>query len=100
MDRFEELAKGFEKVDPAKKGIIMSLLKDFVWHEAEVEKYKALPQCIVNPKDPTKQIKLPANDILHKHQASKNDIAVKILRSLDGEAPEVSALAKALAEFK
>ena len=74
--------------------------KSGIFKPQHPEKYKALPQCIVNPKDPTKQIKLPANDILHKHQASKNDIAVKILRSLDGEAPEVSALAKALAEFK
>lgn len=100
MDRFEELAKSLDGVDPSKKEIMLSLLKDFVFHEAEIEKLKKYPTYIINPKDTTKQIKLPVHDLLKDHQAQKNDIAVKILRTMDGEESEESPLMKALAKFQ
>ena len=100
MERFEELAKHLDKVDPSKKEIMLSLLRDFVFHEAKIEELKKYPQYIINPKDPTKQIKLPVHDLLKDHQAQKNDIAVKILRTMDGEAGEESPLMKALSRFQ
>lgn len=99
MGRFEDLAKHLDKVKESKRGILLSLLKDFVYYEGKVEEYKGLPQVIYDKKDPTRQKKLPASNVLHQFQASKNDVAVKILRSLDNEDSETSELAKKLAEF-
>lgn len=98
-ERFGELAAHLDKIDEGKKGFILSLLSDFVFAEAQIEKLRTLPRYVVDPKDPRKQKKLPAHDMLKDFQAQKNDIAVKILRSLDGEIGEESALVKALARF-
>lgn len=100
MGRYDDLASHLDKVDEGKKGFILSLLKDFVFYEEKINELRKYPQYIINPKDNTKQIKLPVHDILKDFQSQKNDIAVKILRTIDGESPEVSALAKALAEYK
>lgn len=100
MTRFEELSIHLKDVDPSKREIMLSLLKDFVYHEEQIAKLRAYPTYIINPKDLTKQIKLPVHDLLKDHQAQKNDIAVKILRTLDGEEGEESALMKALAKFQ
>lgn len=100
MGRYEELASHLNDVDEGKKGFILSLLKDFIYFESEIEKLRKYPRYIINPKDSTKQIKLPVHDILKDFQAQKNDIAVKILRTMDGEDAEESPLAKALAKFK
>ena len=83
----------------SKRGFLLSLLKDFCFAEAQIERLRELPRYIVDPRDPKKQKKLPAHDMLKDFQAQKNDIAVKILRSLDGEVGEESELAKALAHF-
>ncbi len=99
MTRFEELAAHLEKVDEGKKGFILSLLSDFVFAEEQIARLRVLPRYIVDPKDPRKQKKLPAHDMLKDFQAQKNDIAVKILRSLDGEISEESAIVKALRSF-
>lgn len=97
--RYNELAKHLDNIDEGKRGFILSLLSDFVFAEQQIEKLRALPRFIVDPHDPRKQKKLPAHDMLKDFQAQKNDIAVKILRSLDGEVGEESALVKALAHF-
>lgn len=100
MNRFEELASHFEKVDESKKQIIFSLLKDFVYYEELINYLRDVPQFIINPKNPLQQKKLPVHNIVKDYQAQKNDIATKILRTLDGETVEESALAKALAKFE
>lgn len=99
MKRFEELAAHLENIDEGKKGFILSLLSDFVFAEEQIVKLRTLPRYIVDPKNPRKQKKLPAHDMLKDFQAQKNDIAVKILRSLDGEVGEDSDLVKALRAF-
>lgn len=99
MNRYEELAAHLENVDEGKRGFVLSLLADFVFAEEQIERLRVLPRYIVDPKDPRKQKKLPAHDMLKDFQSQKNDIAVKILRTLDGEIGEDSALAKALAHF-
>jgi hypothetical protein len=45
------------------------------------------------------QVVLPIHKVIHDKQAQKNDIATKILRSLDNEIAEDSPLAKALERF-
>ncbi len=99
MTRFEELAETLEAIDPNKKEIVLSLLKDFVFLEEQIVELRKYPRFIINPQNPRQQKKLPVHEMLKDYQAQKNDIAVKILRTLDGEAGEESALTKALARF-
>lgn len=100
MNRFEELASHLTNVDESKKEIILSLLSDFVFYENKIKELRSYPQYIINPKNPQQQKVLPVHRILKDYQAQKNDIATKILRTLQGEAVEESALMKALGEFE
>lgn len=99
MTRLEELASHLENVDQSKKEIILSLLSDFVFYEEKILELRKYPQYIINPKNPQQQKALPIHRILKDYQAQKNDIATKILRTLQGEVGEESALMKALGEF-
>ena len=99
MTRYDELAAQLNNVDEAKRGFILSLLKDFVFLEEQIEELRKYPRYIVNKADPRQQKKLPVHEMLKDYQAQKNDIATKILRSLDQETMEESPLLKALARF-
>lgn len=99
MQRFDELASKLNNVDDAKRGFILSLLKDFCVIEEQLEKLRQYPTYIINPNNPKLQKKLPVHEMIKDLQAQKNDIAVKILRSLDKEQTDESPLLKALAEF-
>lgn len=99
MTRYDELAAQLNNVDEAKRGFILSLLKDFVFLEEQIEELRKYPRYIVNKADPRQQKKLPVHEMLKDYQAQKNDIATKILRSLDKETMEESPLLKALARF-
>lgn len=99
MTRYEELASHIENIDDAKKGFILSLLSDFVFIEDQIKNLRKYPRYIINPNNPKQQKKLPVHDMLKDYQAQKNDIAVKILRTLDGENFEESPLLKALEKF-
>lgn len=100
MTRFDELASKIDKIDEAKKGFILSLLKDFVFIEEQINKLREYPRYKINPNNPEQQKKLPVHDMLKDYQAQKNDIAVKILRTLDGTEGDESELAKALKRFE
>jgi len=99
MSRLDELTKTLNGVDPNKKEIILSLLKDFVFLEEQINDLRKYPRYIINPDNPRQQKKLPVHEMLKDYQAQKNDIATKILRTFDGEEGEESALAKALSRF-
>lgn len=99
MTRFDELAEKLNNIDEAKKGFVLSLLSDFVYLEEQIEKLRKYPRYTINPANPRQQKKLPVHDMLKDMQAQKNDIATKILRTLDGEVGEESALVKALSAF-
>lgn len=99
MGRYEELASKLNNVDEAKKGFVLSLLKDFVFLETQIEELRTFPRYVINKQNPFQQKKLPVHDMLKDYQAQKNDIATKILRTLDGEVGEESALLKALSKF-
>lgn len=100
MSRFDELAEKLKEINPNKKEIVLSLLKDFVFLEEQIIELRKYPRYIINPQNPRQQKKLPVHEMLKDYQAQKNDIAVKILRTLDGEVGEESALIKALANFE
>jgi Flp pilus assembly CpaF family ATPase len=99
MTRYEELESKLQDVKEPKKSFILSLLKDYVWLEEQIEELRKYPRYLINPKDPKQQKKLEVHNMLKDYQAQKNDIATKILRSLDGEIDEESPLLKALARF-
>ena len=96
--------KAFEKVltdiPEPKKGILANLFKDFLWLDEQIEALRKYPRYLVDEKNPRNQKKLPVHDMIKDFQAQKDDIATKILRSLDGESGGESALAKALKEFE
>lgn len=100
MDRYNELAAVLTEVKDPKKSFILSLLKDFVWLEEQINDLRKYPRYIINPNNPIEQKKLEVHNMLKDYQAQKDDIATKILRSLDSEVSEESPLLKALARFE
>lgn len=99
-NRLIELRLKLNDVQEPKKSFILSLLKDFVWLEEQIEELRKHPRYIINPKDPRQQKKLEVHNMLKDYQAQKNDIATKILRTLDNDnLTEESPLLKALARF-
>ena len=99
MTRYEELKAVLKDIKEPKKSFLLSLLKDFCKLEADLEKLSTAQEYIINPKNPTEQVVLPIHKVIHDKQAQKNDIATKILRSLDGETEGESALLKVLDKF-
>lgn len=100
MARYDELAAVLKDIKEPKKSFILSLLKDFVKLEADLNELSTAQEYIINPNNPREQIILPIHKVIHDKQAQKNDIATKILRSLDTEIAEESPLLKALAQFE
>lgn len=100
MERFEELSEVIKDIKEPKRSFILSLLKDFVKLERDLNALSTAQEYIINPNNPTEQVVLPIHKVIHDKQAQKNDIATKILRSLDNEATEESPLLKALARFE
>lgn len=99
MTRYDELAAKCEDIKEPKKSFILSLLKDYVWLELQIEELRKYPRYIINPANPKQQKKLEVHNMLKDYQAQKNDIAVKILRSFDNDEAGESLLLKALAKF-
>ena len=100
MARYDELAAVLGEVQEPKRSFILSLLKDFVKLEADLDQLSTAQEYIINPDNPREQVVLPIHKVIHDKQAQKNDIATKILRSLDNETTEESPLLKALARFE
>ena len=100
MERYDELQAVLKDIKEPKKSIILSLLKDFVKLEADLEKLSMAQEYIINPNNPTEQVVLPIHKVIHEKQAQKNDIATKILRSLDNEVGEAEGITKILADFE
>lgn len=99
MERYDELAEVLKDIKEPKRSFILSLLKDFVKLEADLEALSGAKEYKINPNNPYEQIVLPIHKVIHDKQAQKNDIATKILRSLDNEVAEESPLLKALERF-
>ncbi len=100
MERYDELAAVLKDLKEPKKSFILSLLKDFVKLEADLNELSTAQEYIINPNNPTEQIVLPIHKVIHDKQAQKNDIVTKILRSLDNEVGEAEGIGKILAEFE
>lgn len=99
-ERVIELELKLINVQEPKRSFILSLLKDFVWLEEQIDELRKYPRYIINAKDPKQQKKLEVHNMLKDYQAQKDDIATKILRTLDNDSlNEESPLLKALARF-
>lgn len=100
MGRYDELTAVLKDIKEPKKSFLLSLLKDFCKLEADLEALSGAQEYIINPNNPTEQVVLPIHKVIHDKQAQKNDIATKILRSLDGEAEGESPLMKLLGKYE
>lgn len=100
MARYDELAAVLGEVQEPKRSFILSLLKDFVKLEADLDRLSTAQEYIINPNNPTEQVVLPIHKVIHDKQAQKNDIATKILRSLDNEAGGEDGIEKILSDFE
>ena len=97
--RYEEFKQHIEKTAEPKRSLLLSLYKDLQRITHKLEELADAKEYIINPQNPTEQVILPIHKVIHDLQAQKNDIITKILRGLDGETGEESALLKALAAF-
>lgn len=97
--RYQELANTINGLDESKKVFVLSLLKDFVFIEEQIDELRKYPRFKINPKNLEQQIKLPVHEMLKDYQAQKNDIVTKILRTLDNEKIDESPLLKLIARI-
>lgn len=95
----EDFEKVIKDMPEPKKGILVTLYKDFIWLGEQIEALRNYPRYHIDGDNPRNQKKLPVHDMIKDYQAQKDDIATKILRSLDGESGGESELAKRLNEF-
>lgn len=100
MARYDELAAVLGEVQEPKRSFILSLLKDFVRLEADLEQLSTAREYIINPDNPTEQVVLPIHKVIHDKQAQKNDIATKILRSFETTESGEGGIEKLLADFE
>ena len=100
MKRYEEFASKLDGIKEPKKSFILSLLKDFIWLDEQIEDLRKYPRYKIHPDDPTMQIKLEVHSMIKDFQAQKNDIATKILRTLDNEGEGESKLLTLLRSFE
>ena len=96
--QIQDLEKALTDIPEPKKGILLNLFKDFLWLDSQIEELRKYPRYIVNKANAELQKKLPVHDMVKDFQAQKNDIATKILRTLDGVTDGESELARLLNE--
>ena len=99
MDAKKILA-AFGELPENKRVIIEQLVKDFCkWSEIS-SALDGLPTFEVDPKNPKRQRKLPAHDMLKDAQQRTTELARALLRVVDGEVEEESPLIKMLREYR
>ena len=96
--QIEDFEGKLKDIPEPKKGILVTLYKDFLWLGEQIEALRNYPRYIVDINNPKNQKKLPVHDLIKDYQAQKDDIATKILRSLDRVTDEEDELDRLLAE--
>lgn len=87
MTRKEELLQIFDQIEDT-KGIIMPMIDDVVFLEAQLKELRKLPFLRINPKDPTQQKPTPAAK-QYKELLQQYNNCIKILTGiLRKDAPE------------
>ena len=96
--KIEDFDKVLTDIPEPKKGILANLFKDFLWLDEQIEALRKYPRYLIDGGNQHNQKKLPVHDMVKDFQAQKNDIATKILRSLDGVTDGESELSRLLNE--
>lgn len=96
----KEILKAFGELPENKRVIIEQLVKDFCKWADISQKLDGLPTFEVDPRNPRRQRKLPAHDMLKDAQQRTTELARALLRVLDGETEEESPLLKMLREYR
>lgn len=95
-----KILEAFGELPPNKRPIIEQLVKDFCkWANISAQ-LDGLPTFEVDPKNPKRQRKLPAHDMLKDAQQRTTELARALLRIVDGEGEEESPLLKMLREYR
>lgn len=98
--REKELTASLGEIDKAKEPYLHSLIHDFVEIEQHCKDLEGLPTFEVDTKNPKRQRKLPAHDMLKEWQQRKTEVTRAILRALDTDAiKEDSPLMAMLGQF-
>ena len=96
----KEIMQAFGEVPPKKRLILEQLVKDFCkWANISAQ-LDGLPTFEVDPKNPKRQRKLPAHDMLKDAQQRTTELARALLRIVDGESEEESPILKMIKEFR
>ena len=95
-----EILKAFGDLPEKERPIIEQLVKDFCkWANISAQ-LDGLPTFEVDPKNPKRQRKLPAHDMLKDAQQRTTELARALLRIVDGESDEESPILKMIKEFR
>lgn len=96
----KEIMQALGDLPEKKRVIIEQLVKDFCkWANISAQ-LDGLPTFEVDPKNPKRQRKLPAHDMLKDAQQRTTELARALLRVVDDEGEEESPLLKMLREYR
>lgn len=98
--REKELFDLFGEVESAKIPFIKALIHDFCVLEEMSKRLEGLPTVEIDEKNPKRQRKLPAHDMLKEVQQRKTEVTRALLREIGGESAEESPLQKALMKYE
>lgn len=97
---YKKILETFGELPENKRLIVEQLAKDFCkWANISAQ-LDGLPTFEVDPKNPRRQRKLPAHDMLKDAQQRTTELARALLRVVDGEGEEESPLLKMLREYR
>lgn len=98
--KVEDIMQALGDVPEKKRLILEQLAKDFCkWANISAQ-LDGLPTFEIDPKNPKRQRKLPAHDMLKDAQQRTTELARALLREVNGEADEESPLLKMLREYR
>lgn len=98
--KVEDIMQALGDVPEKKRLILEQLAKDFCkWANISAQ-LEGLPTFEVDPKNPKRQRKLPAHDMLKDAQQRTTELARALLRVVDNESEEESPLVKMLREYR
>ena len=97
---YKKILEAFGDLPENKRPIIEQLVKDFCkWANISAQ-LDGLPTFEVDPKNPKRQRKLPAHDMLKDAQQRTTELARALLRVVGGESEEDDPLLKMLREYR
>ena len=98
--KVDDIMQALGDVPEKKRLILEQLAKDFCkWANISAQ-LDGLPTFEIDPKNPRRQRKLPAHDMLKDAQQRTTELARALLREVNGEADEDDPLLKMIMEYR